>query len=111
MYVTLLSGALDVWDPDLDYETLLDHVRDCRAALPSQGPIGTTYSATDLVAEIAYDRALVCLATQHGIDVTPKDFAHPRLERSRLELALARRGVDLTEATLTHRNHPEDAQP
>ena len=106
MYVTLLSGALDVWDTDLDYETLLDHVLDCREALPPQGPIGATYSATDLAAEIAYDRALVCLAARHGIDVTPKNFVHPRIERSRLERELARRGVDLTEATLARRNHP-----
>ena len=36
MYVTLLSGALDVFDTDLDDDALLDHVRQCRAALPAQ---------------------------------------------------------------------------
>ena len=36
MYVSLLSGALDLWDTDLDDEALLDYVRHCRAALPAQ---------------------------------------------------------------------------
>ncbi len=94
MYVTLLSGALDLWDTDLDDETLLDHVRNCRAALPSRD-LGTgTCSATALAAEIAYDRALVCLAAQHGISVTPTNFVHPAIERDRLELELVRRGFD-----------------
>jgi hypothetical protein len=35
MYVTLLSGALDLFDTDLDDDALLDHVRQCRAALPA----------------------------------------------------------------------------
>jgi len=48
-----------------------------------------------LVAEIAYDRALINLAADHGVDVAPRNFAHPRMERDRLELELARRGVDL----------------
>ena len=52
-------------------------------------------SETALAAEIAYDRALVCLAAQCGIDVTPTNFVHPRIERERLELELVRRGVDL----------------
>ncbi len=98
MYVTLLSGALDLWDTDLDDETLLDHVRNCRAALPSRNLGAGTCSATALAAEIAYDRALVWLAAQHGIDVTPRNFVHPKIERDRLELELVRRGVDLKEA-------------
>src|SRR5271154_3046838 len=93
MYVTLLSGALDLWDTDLDDETLLDHVRDCRAALPARHLGAGVMSATTLAAELAYDRALVCLAAQRGIDVTPRNFAHPRIERERLELELARQGV------------------
>ena len=36
MYVTLLSGALDLWDTDLDDDALLDYVRECRAALPAR---------------------------------------------------------------------------
>ena len=48
-----------------------------------------------MVTEIAYDRSLVCLAARWGIDVTPTNFVHPRIERERLELELERRGVDL----------------
>ena len=95
MYVTLLSGALDLWDVDLDDDALLDHVRDCRAALPARHPGAGVMSGTALAAEISYDRALVCLAAQCGIDVTPTNFAHPRIERDRLEFELARRGIDL----------------
>ncbi len=109
MYVTLLSGALDLWDTDLDDETLLDHVRNCRAALPSRNLGAGTYSATALSAEIAYDRALVCLAAQHGIDVTPKNFVHPRIERDRLELELVRLDIDLKKRRLDRRTPSPDA--
>ena len=95
MYVTLLSGALDLWDVDLDDDALLDHVRECRAALPSRHPGSGVMSGTALAAEISYDRALVCLAAQYGIDVTPTNFAHPRIERERLEFELVAQGVDL----------------
>ena len=95
MYVTLLSGALELWDVDLDEDALLDHVRDCRAALPTRHLGAGVMSGTALAAEISYDRALVCLAAQRGIDVTPTNFMHPRIERERLEFALAGLGVDL----------------
>lgn len=95
MYFTVLSGALDRWDSDLDHEALLDYVRDCRAALPARH-LGTGMSSeTALVAEVTYDRGLVCLAARYGIDVSPRDFVHPEIERERLELELATRNVDL----------------
>jgi hypothetical protein len=108
MYVTLLSGALDLWDADLDEDALLDHVRDCRAALPARDLGAGVMSETALAAEIAYDRGLVCLAVQCGMDVTPTNFVHPRIERERLELELARRGVDL-EVPARQPNGAEDA--
>jgi hypothetical protein len=95
MYVTLLSGALDLFDTDLDDDGLLDHVRGCRAALPAHDLGAGVWSETAVVTEIAYDRSLVCLAARCGIDVTPTNFVHPRIERERLELELARRGVDV----------------
>jgi hypothetical protein len=95
MYVTLLSDALDLWDVDLDDDALLDHVRHCRAALPALDLGAGVMSETALAAEIAYDRALVCLAAQFGIDVTPTNFMHPRIERQRLEFELVGRGVVL----------------
>jgi hypothetical protein len=95
MYVTLLSGALDVFDTDLDDDALLGHVRECRAALPARNLGAGVWSETAVVAEIAYDRSLVCLAARWGIDVTPTNFMHPKIERDRLEFELKRRGVDL----------------
>jgi len=94
MYVTLLSGALDLFDTDLDDDALLDHVRECRAALPAHDLGAGVWSETAVVAEIAYDRSLVCLAARWGIDVAPTNFAHPKIERDRLEFELGRRGVD-----------------
>jgi hypothetical protein len=95
MYVTLLSGALDLFDTDLDDDALLDHVRKCRAALPAHDLGAGVWSETAVVSEIAYDRSLVCLAARWGIDVTPTNFMHPKIERERLELELERRGVAL----------------
>jgi hypothetical protein len=95
MYVTLLSGALDLFDTDLDDDALLDHVRECRAALPAYDLGAGVWSESAVVAEIAYDRSLVCLAARWGIDVAPTNFVHPKIERERLELALALLGVDL----------------
>ena len=95
MYVTLLSGALNLFDPVLDDEALLEHVRRCRAALPAYDLGAGVWSETAVVAEIAYDRSLVCLAARRGIDVTPTNFAHPKIERERLERELECRGVDV----------------
>ena len=64
-----------------------------RCPLRSSG--GGVMSETALVTEITYDRALVCLAAERGIDVAPNNFVHPKIERERLEVELVRRGVDL----------------
>jgi hypothetical protein len=95
MYVTLLSGALDLFDTDIGDDALLDHVRECRVALPASDLGAGVWSETAVVAEVAYDRSLVCLAARWGIDVTPTNFVHPKIERDRLELELELRGVDL----------------
>jgi hypothetical protein len=107
MYVTLLSGALDLFDPDFDDDALLDHVRQCRAALPVRDLGAGVWSEAAVVAEIAYDRSLVCLAARWGIDVTPTNFAHPKIERDRLEFELEQRGVDL-DAPLSQPDDPEN---
>jgi hypothetical protein len=107
MYVTLLSGALNLFDTDLDDDALLDYVRECRAALPAENLGAGVWSETAVVAEIAYDRSLVCLAARWGIDVTPTNFMHPKIERDRLELELGRRGADL-DTPLLQPSDPED---
>ena len=95
MYVSILSGALECGDSEFDQEELLAYVRQCRASLPEHDLGAGTISATALAAEVTYDRALVWLAAQLGIDVSPTNFVHPRIERDRLELEVVRRGVDL----------------
>jgi hypothetical protein len=110
MYVSLLSGALDVFDIDLDDDALLDLVRECRAALPAHDLGPGAWSETAVASEIAYDRSLVCLAARWGIDVTPTNFVHPRSERARLELEIERRGADLG-APPSERNYSEVVDP
>jgi len=95
MYISILLEALDLWDMDVDDDVLLDHAKLCRAALPPHDLGSGTCSGVALAAEIAYDRALICLAAQRGIDVTPINFAHPKIERDRLEAELLRQGIDL----------------
>jgi hypothetical protein len=95
MYVEVLSGAMDRWDTELSGEALVDYVLSCRAALPAQDLGAGVLSEATLVAEVVYDRALISLAAEHGIDVAPRNFVHPRIERARVEVELARRGVDL----------------
>jgi hypothetical protein len=95
MYVEVLSGAMDRWDTELSGEALVDYVLSCRAALPAQDLGAGVLSEATLVAEVVYDRALISLAAEHGIDVAPRNFVHPRIERDRLEFELARRGVYL----------------
>ena len=95
MYVEVLSGAMDRWDTELSGDALVDYVLSCRAALPAQDLGAGVVSEATLVAEVVYDRALISLAAVHGIDVAPRNFVHPRVERERLEFELARQGVDL----------------
>jgi hypothetical protein len=95
MYVEVLSGAMDRWDTELSGDALIDYALTCRAALPARDLGAGVWSEASLVAEVAYDRALISLAAEHGIDVAPRNFVHPRIERDRLELELARRGVSL----------------
>ncbi len=95
MYVQVLTGAMDSWDTELSGGPLLDYVLSCRAALPERDLGAGVWSEASLVAEVAYDRALISLAVEYGVDVTPTNFVHPRIERDRLEAALEKRGLDL----------------
>jgi hypothetical protein len=97
MYVEILSGALNAWPDDLVDDALVDHVLSCRSILPDRDLGAGTWSDVALVAEVSYDRALITLAASRGIDVAPTNFTHPRIERERLEAALADVGVDLDE--------------
>jgi hypothetical protein len=111
MYIEVLFGAINGWDADLLGDDLVDYVFECRAALPAQDLGAGVWSETALIAEVAYDRALINLAAEYGIDVTPANFAHPKIERERLETALARRGLDLRSPRRRSSDHLGSAEP
>jgi hypothetical protein len=107
MYVEVLSGAVSGWVTDLSGDDLVDYVLSCRAALPARDLGAGVWSETALVAEVVYDRALISLAADYGIDVHPTNFVHPKIERERLELALAQRGLDLASAVRASGDYKE----
>jgi hypothetical protein len=111
MYVRVLCGALDEWDQNLSDEDLFDHALCCRAALPAHALGAGGWTQASLAAEVAYDRALISLAAVHGIDVHARNFAHPGIERVRLEAALARQGIDLEHGVLPPERRPPASPP
>lgn len=68
------------------------------------------WSEAALVAEVVYDRALINLAADYGIDVHPTNFVHPRIERERLEVALAQRGLDLASPLPSSSDYEEEEE-
>jgi SAM-dependent methyltransferase len=95
MYVEVLSGALESWSDDLTDDDLLQYARALRSKLPVRDLGAGTWSAEALAAEVAYDCALINLAAVHGIDVSPRNFAHPKISRIRLEASIASIGIDI----------------
>jgi hypothetical protein len=91
----VLSGALESWSDDLTDDDLLQYARALRAKLPVRDLGAGTWSAEALAVEVAYDCALINLAAAHGIDVAPRDFAHPKISRVRLEESIAAIGIRL----------------
>ncbi len=99
MYVDMLTTALKGWDSELSGSELVEYVIDCRKRLLVSG-IGTSADAdVSLAAELAYDRALILLCWDLGIEVGPAGFASPFSERSRVEAVASAAGVDI--ATLS----------
>jgi hypothetical protein len=95
MYVDILSSALDDWVSDLGGPDLLDYALLCRDELRLVAPPRGGSAYTALAAEIAYDRALIALCTERGIDAHATSFAYPRAERQRIEMVLKHEGLDL----------------
>ncbi len=95
MYVDILSSALDEWVTDLVGPELIEYALLCREELWAVSPprAGSAYAA--LAAEIAYDRALIALCTERGIDAHATSFSYPTSERRRIEAVLRHYGVDL----------------
>ena len=98
MYSYILSTALDDWVDGLTGEALTRYAIVCRSDMlqPVEGHRESALNS--LAAEVAYDRALVKLCEAHGIAVVDLSFLHPKVERARLEGALAEAGIDLSRA-------------
>jgi hypothetical protein len=95
MYVHILSSALDEWVTDLEGSDLIEYAILCREELRAGAPPDGGSAYTALAAEIAYDRALIAICTEQGIDAHATTFAYPLAERKRIESLLADIGVDL----------------
>ncbi len=95
MYVDILSSSLDDWASALGGSDLIEYAVLCREELHVVSPSGAGSAYTALAAEIAYDRALIALCTERGIDAHATSFTYPRAERQRIETVLAHDGVDL----------------
>jgi hypothetical protein len=94
MYVAILSSALDDWVTDLRGLDLIEYALLCREELQVVSPPRRVSAYTALAAEIAYDRALIALCTERGIDANATSFSYPRAERQRIETVLRGAGVD-----------------
>ena len=100
MYGELLLASLEIQgDRDLgsDPAELQARVLELRARLSDPGTMQPTAAgvADDIASNIDYDLALTRLCTAYGIDVDPKRFERPMIERRRLENSLRAFGVDL----------------
>ena len=113
MYVDILSSALDEWVNDLTGLDLIEYALLCREEARAVGPPLEGRSAyTALAAEIAYDRALIALCTERGIDAHATSFAYPTAERQRIETVLRQVGLDLDSPPqrLTSTERPSGAE-
>jgi hypothetical protein len=103
MYLHLLTSVLDDWVEELNGAALVDYAITCRAEIQARNPRRNEAADIALSAEISYDRALVKLCAEHLVDVDITEFSHPLLARSRLERALAGKGVVLAPFTQVRR--------
>jgi hypothetical protein len=95
MYVDILSSALDEWVSDLRGPMLVQYAVVCRAEMLAVTSRKERSAYSALAAEIAYDRALITLCTERGIDAHATSFAYPAAERQRIESLLVRAGLDI----------------
>jgi hypothetical protein len=100
MYTQLLGTALAEQpssNPGRAAGASLAEVRSCRSRMRhnAQSRAGSGWAPGAVSDQLAYDVALVMLATEHGIDVELDGFERTHLGRSRLEQALAVHGVPM----------------
>ena len=92
MYVDMLSSALEAWEPDLSGEELVDHALECRVRMLATGTAHGASAYEALAAEVAYDRALICLCGYVGIVAGPADSINPTLRACVCEESLLDHG-------------------
>ena len=95
-YVQLLCAGLtsdgaDSYAPG----ALLHRARTSRRQLLGFADRSHSSVERDLAYDVRYDCALIRLCAVSGITTTPAAFGQPRVERARLEHALAETGTDL----------------
>src|SRR5579864_2376776 len=97
MYTQLLRAALDQAHPPGGHSTkgealanVLERRNDLGAYLSSHP--GSNWASGAVADQLAYDIALIDIASQLGIDVDLNGFDQPENERARLERALLDRG-------------------
>jgi len=97
MYTRLLQKALLEHPGTMQERTAAKVVRRRRRELQDAVPpdLGSESVSFVLARELAYDVALVRLATAVGIATDPSNFEHPGSERTRLEQALLELGFSL----------------
>jgi len=96
MYVQLLSAVLTSEEVDShEPEKLLPRARASRHQVLTSSDRPHRSAERDLAYDVQYDCALIRLCAAAGIETTPASFGQPRVERARLERALATTGMDL----------------
>src|SRR5580692_5202110 len=96
MYVQLLSAVLTSEEADSHGPgILLSRARASRHQMLTSSDLPHRSAEGDLAYDVQYDCALIRLCAAAGIETTPACFAQPRVERARLERALATTGMDL----------------
>jgi hypothetical protein len=95
MYLKLLMGVLDDSVVELSGPALVDYTVMCRTEmLRSESPRdGGAHVA--LATEVTYDRTLIRLCFERGLDVDLTEFSYPIRARLHLETELAEQGIDL----------------
>jgi hypothetical protein len=100
MYTQLLDAALHQLpiDGSGKARVAVAEVQRCRIQLERGAPdVDTDAVSAALALQIGYDVALLRLAGLVGIESDPGRFDRPQRERTRLEDALAERGISLSE--------------
>jgi hypothetical protein len=97
MYVDLLRHASASSPITLSSEELFDHLMTCRREMLMPAPATEESAYRTLALEVAYDGALVRLCVLLKLSTDIALFAHPIVERRRLEHALAAIGINLAD--------------